>query len=223
MEFEGNRTQVSQAANRAQHSAESSTPVGESATPSDSLLRTLRVVHAAVLLAVGFVIAFTATIHENVASNRWIIAASLLAIGAATLLVYWAQRNLGGSWPVAARAAAMIAAGGALLVVQGQLELAVVVILWALVNAVLIDASAATKLETRRETLPGTLLSIALGVAIFMFREDPVAVIGFFGAYTTIAGVFLGISAFDRRAEGLTNAEISENKTAESAEIEGAR
>lgn len=171
----------------------------------------MRILRAVVLVAVGFVIAFTATLHEDVASNRWILTASFLALGFATLLVYWAQRNQGGSWPIAAQAAAMIATAGALLVVQTQLEIAVTIILWAVVNAVLIDATAATKLETRKQTLPGTLLSLALAVATIIFREDPVAVIGFFGAYVIVAGVFLGISAFDRREES------------EPAEIEGAR
>ena len=41
--------------------------------------------------------------------------------------------------------------------------------------------------------VPSLLLSAALAVFALLFRDDAVALIGFFGAYAIIRGVFLGI------------------------------
>ena len=47
--------------------------------------------------------------------------------------------------------------------------------------------------------VPSALLSGALALLILLFRDDLIAVIGFFGAYAIVRAVFLGISAFDTR------------------------
>lgn len=158
-------------------------------------------IRAILMLAIGIAIAFTAPLHENVTADHWMIATAFAILGLATLAEYLVQRATPGAWPIAARAVIALLAGAVLLVPQ-LLDFALVVTLWAILNAALIDALALTKFDSRRDTLPATILSLMLAAAVTFVRDDPVAAIGFFGAYAVIAGVFLGISAFDSRAAG---------------------
>lgn len=169
--------------------------------PRKSLsLRASQITRAAVLLIVGFAIAFTATLHENVATNRWMLAGAFTLAGLATLLEFTARRADRSSWPLVVRAAAMFLAGGALLATHEQGAAAIVIIAWAVVHALLVLLPALRDSAARASAVPAAILSLALAVAVLLFRDDPVALIGFFGGYAVIAGVFLGISAFDERA-----------------------
>lgn len=167
--------------------------------PTSPALRSARFGRALVLLAAGVAIAFTAPMHQNLEANRWMVSASLLLLGLMTLVEHIVQRGDHAAWPIAVRAALLFFAAGGVLVAESHLGLAIVIAIWAIANAVLVYASALTGLESSRQALPAALLSLALGAVALILRDDPVAVLGFFGVYAVICGVFLGISAFDGR------------------------
>jgi len=159
--------------------------------------RAARLIRAIVLVVVGIVIAFTATLHRDFEFDRWLLLASLALIGAATLVEYRALRDTLESWWVAARAVIAFAAAGSLIAVADTTGMALVVVFWAVLTAVITLMRLARGVQPRRVALPSAMLSLALAVVSFLVREDSVAMIGFFGAYAVIRGVFLGISAFD--------------------------
>ncbi len=168
-----------------------------SATAQFSGLRTAHIVRAGVLLAVGLAIAFTATLHEQLGFDRAVLASALGLIGVATVLEYLALRGTQESWWVAARATVAFAAAGACVAAIDSPTLALTVAIWALLTALITVMRLARRVQPSRVAVPSLLLSLALAVATLATRDDPVAVIGFFGAYAMIRGVFLGIAAFD--------------------------
>ncbi|WP_382334922.1 hypothetical protein [Leucobacter soli] len=165
-------------------------------------LRRAGLIRAVALVLVGLAIAFTATLHESFAFDHWLLSTSLTVIGAVTLVEYWALRSTLESWWVAARAVIAFAAAGALIAVADDVSLALVIVFWAMLTAVITLMRLLRGVQPRRVAVPSALLSLALAVVTLLVREDPVAVIGFFGAYAVIRGVFLGISAFDGGSVG---------------------
>jgi len=168
------------------------------ATPETRALRTARVVRAVALLIVGFGITFTATVHEDPEFVRWTLLAGLTLIGAATVLEYWLLRGAPESWWIAARAVIAFGAAGALLAVADTVSAALVLMVWGVLTGVVTFMRLVRGVQPARVAVPSLLLSFALAVVALLVRQDPVALIGFFGAYAVIRGVFLGIAAFDR-------------------------
>lgn len=161
--------------------------------------RAAQLVRAAVLVVVGVVIAFTAPLHRELGFDLWVLGGGLALIGAATLLEYFALRGTSESWWIAARAVVALAAAGSLLAVSDSLTMALVLALWAALTAVITIMRLARGVQPMKVAVPSLLLSAALAVLALLFRDDAVALIGFFGAYAIIRGVFLGIAAFDPR------------------------
>ncbi|MBN9612858.1 MAG: hypothetical protein J0H64_05265 [Actinobacteria bacterium] len=159
--------------------------------------RAARLTRAIVLVLVGIVIAFTATLHRDFEFDRWLLLASLALIGAATLVEYRALRDTLESWWVAARAIIAFAAAGSLIAIADTTGMALVVVFWAVLTAVITLMRLARGVQPPRVALPSAVLSLALALVAFLVRDDSVAMVGFFGAYAVIRGVFLGISAFD--------------------------
>lgn len=164
-------------------------------------LRFARLLRAIALLVVGLFIAFTATFHEQIAFDVSAALAGLTIIGVVTAVEYWVLRGTPESWWVAARAVIAFAAAGALLAVTDSAGLALVIALWAVLTGVVTVMRLVRRVQPTRVAVPSLLLSFALAIAVLLVRSDPVAVIGLFGAYAVIRGVFLGISAFDTREE----------------------
>ena len=96
-------------------------------------LRRAQLLRAAVLLASGIAIAFTATMHEQLRFDVWMLFASLALIGAATLIEYRALRYTDESWWIAARAVVAIGGAGAMLVVADSRTMALQLAIWELV------------------------------------------------------------------------------------------
>lgn len=169
------------------------------ATPEFRAFRAAQFARAGVLIAVGVAIAFTAPLHRELDFDLVVLVAGLTLIGAATLFEYYSMRGTTESWWIAARAVVAIAAAGSLLAVSDSTSMALVIALWAALTALITLMRLARGVQTMKVAVPSLLLSVALALTAFLARQDPVAVIGFFGAYAIIRGVFLGITAFDHR------------------------
>lgn len=169
------------------------------ATPDARALRAVRVIRAALLLVVGLAIAFTAPMHEDLEFVRWSLIAGLALVGLATVGEYLVLRGTRADWLVALRAVVAFAAAVCLMTAPDTTAVALWLATWALANALIAVARIGLGTVARTTGLPSALLSAALAVALLLAREDAVALVGFFGAYAIVRGVFLGISAFDGR------------------------
>lgn len=171
-----------------------------STNPETPLPRTVRLVRVVALLLGGFAITFTATLHERLGFDLAIAAVLVAAVGVALLLEWFARRGTSSAGVVPLLAAvASFAAAVALPFAGSAIAFAVILAAWALVSALLEFVGAAVRPGTRQDSTLLGGLGVLLALLALLFREDPVAVIGFLGAYAVIAGVFLGISAFDIR------------------------
>ncbi len=170
-----------------------------SGNPEGRAVLRARLLRAAVLLIVGIAIAFTATLHRDTNFDRWALSASLLAIGAVTVIEFFALRPERGSWLVATRAAMALIAGGAMLAAVSPVAISFTLVIWAAASALITVVRVSQGSQARNVGVPSALLSGALAVLVLLFRDDLIAVIGFFGAYAIVRAVFLGISAFDAR------------------------
>lgn len=170
-----------------------------SGNPENRGLRSAQLLRAGVLLLVGFAIAFTATMHEQLGFDVAVVAAGLGLIGIATLVEYSALRATAESWWVAARAVIAVGAAGSMLAVSDTASLALVIAIWAALTALITLMRLVRGVQPLGVALPSLLLSVLLAIAVLVIRGDQVAVIGVFGTYTIIRGVFLAIAAFDPR------------------------
>jgi len=170
----------------------------QAAAPTSNL-RLAQFTRAGVLLAVGLATAFTATLHRYYEFDRWLLVVGLGLIGIATLVEYFALRDTTESGWVAARATVAIAAAGSLLAAGDTPTLALIIALWAGLTALITLMRLVRKVQPVKVALPSLALSVLLAVAALIARQDPIALVGVFGAYAIIRGVFLGIVAFDPR------------------------
>lgn len=163
--------------------------------------RSIRLVRAAVLVAVAMAITFTATLHEQLGFDRAVAAIGLGAIGAVHIAEWLASRaRLRAPVPLLLGATALAAA--ALLAVQStSLAFSVVLAAWALVSGILEFIRATLGAAHRQDALLMGATGVLLALLVLLVRDDPVAAIGFLGGYAIVGGVFLGISAFDKRHE----------------------
>lgn len=169
-----------------------------SETPAEATARTIAptgIARIAILLAGGMLIAFTPQLH-TVAFAAVAFAATVAALGLVSL---WeasvspaarrSARVLGAVHLVAAVAAAVIAREHLWL-------LMLVIALWAAATA-LCEVLAARRSPSGREGLLPAIMVGLLAVITVLVPVDAIGVIGFFGGYCIIAGVFLAIAAFD--------------------------
>lgn len=159
--------------------------------------RSPKLARAAVMLVAGFTITFTATLHQQLGFDRVVAAVTLAMLALAHVYAWWARRSRGGE--IVSLLLAVVSGGGAVavLTVDSSAGFAVVIALWALLNGLLEFVGSVTGGRQDATILGG--LGILLSISVLLVHRDPVAMIGFFGAYMLIAGVFLGIAAFDAR------------------------
>ncbi|MBL3699445.1 hypothetical protein [Leucobacter luti] len=170
-----------------------------STAPESGVTRPVRLVRVAVLLIVGMAIAFSAPMHEQLSFNLGLVAAGLGGIGVAHLVEWFSLR--GGARTPVPLLLGVVALGAALALpfTTAPIGFALVVAAWALISGLLEFIGAAVRPGTRQDaTLLGST-GVLLALLVLFVREDQVAIIGFFGAYALLVGVFLGISAFDTR------------------------
>ncbi|PRI12312.1 DUF308 domain-containing protein [Leucobacter massiliensis] len=180
--------------------AAAATSTGPSTTPETPVPRTVRLVRVGALLASGMAIAFTAPLHEQLGFDRGVSAIALGALGIAHLIEWRARRGVP-AYPVPLLLGlAAVLAALALPFAGTPILFACVIAAWGLVSGLLeLVGNALMRTDGRSDRVLLGASGILLALLCLLVREDPVAVLGFFGAYAIVAGVFLGISAFDVR------------------------
>ncbi|WP_336660076.1 hypothetical protein [Leucobacter sp. USHLN153] len=170
-----------------------------SSTPEPPVSRAVRLVRVVVLLLAGFAIAFTAPLHEQLGFDVSVTAATLVAIAVAHLADWRARRAVGGG--AVPLLLAIVSAGSAVVAlrVDTPIAFAFTVAAWALISALLEFVGMTVHPGSRQDAVFLGAIGILLALLVILVREDQVAVLGFLGAYAVLAGVFLGISAFDPR------------------------
>ena len=169
------------------------------ASPPENTLpsRAVRLIRVGVLCIAGIVIAFSATLHEQLGFDTTVAAIAIGAIGVAHLIEWISLRASGGNPVPLLLGIAALAAAVVLPLTGSVLGFAVTVAAWALVSALLEFLGMTTRPGTRQDATLLGALGVLLALLVLLVREDQVAILGFFGAYAIFAGVFLGISAFD--------------------------
>lgn len=169
---------------------------------------------AGLLVAVGLVVTFSATFHEQFGFDLTLVAVALAAIGAVALIEAVTRRGRGGVAVAAAYALVSVAAAVLLVSLASPLAFAVVIGGWGVAVAVLEFLGMVTLPGSRQDAALVGAAGLLLALVVLLARADLVAVIGFFGAYAIVAGVFLGIAALDARrsaaADGATSAPVGD-------------
>lgn len=178
-------------------------------TVEDRSPRNVQLVRAVTLFVIGLFITFTATLHEQVRFDISVLIAALSLLGIVTLIEYWVLRGTTASLWLAVRAIIAFAAAGSLFVTSDSAGMALVLAVWAMLTALITALRLVRKAQPAKIAVPSFTLSLILGIAVVIMRNDPVAVIGLFGAYALLRGVFLGITAFE------ANATVERSTTAE--------
>ena len=178
--------------------------IDASRNPSATSSRTGRLVRAGVLFVAGLVVTFSATLHEQLAFDRTVAAATLFALAAA-YVISWARATERHAVSLLFAGAALIA-GVSAIVTDETASFAIVVAAWALVSGLLEFVSSTLGMSHRGDSVFMGAIGVVLALLVLLVRDDPVAIIGFFGAYAVIGGVFLAISAFDNQAPGTSDA-----------------
>lgn len=171
----------------------------EPTTPRPGVSRSVRLIRVGVLLLAGMAVAFSATMHEQLGFDIGLSAAALGAVGLAHLIEWVARRTAApSSVPLLLGIVALLATV-ALPFTASAIGFAVVIAAWSLVSALLEFIGGAVQPGSRQDSTLLGAAGVLLALFVLLAREDQVAVLGFFGAYAVIAGVFLGIAAFDTR------------------------
>ena len=172
--------------------------------------RGVRIARAVVLFVVGMVVTFSATMHSDFNFDFLVTAGALAAIGVMHLVEWFARKDEARSViPPLLGLAALIAT--VVLPMTGEaVGYAIIVAVWALISGLLEFVAMVTQPGTRQDPAIIGAAGLLLAIFVLLARNDAVAVLGFFGAYTIIAGVFLGIAAFDSKRNGSADSQKSE-------------
>lgn len=161
--------------------------------------RWVRILRSIALLVIGLAVTFTATLHEQFSFDLAVISAGLVLIGSVHF-IEWAKRRGTAGAPVALLLGLVAAVFGVLVfTISNELTLAIFVAAWALISALLEFVGMTVAPGSRQDAPIIGAAGVLLAITVLLTRSDLVAIIGFFGAYAIIAGVFLGIAAFDSR------------------------
>lgn len=162
---------------------------------------------ATLLLVSGVVITFTAALHDTVFAEV-LFALSVLLVSGVEVLTYrlGKVRSRIPRDAVLRAVLALVAALVVLVTIGSFGALAITVIVWAAMTAI-IDVSAGWKAQDvsySRELRVTGILAGGLALLLVLIPGSPVSVIGLYGGYCFLVGVFLAIAAFDRQTLATT-------------------
>lgn len=161
-------------------------------------LRAPKLTVGIVMFLAGLAITFTGQLHLQVGFVQGLAVITLAALTLAYAYAWWLKRRFGGDLVSLLLALASFGSAIAALGTRSTAGLAMVIAVWALISGLLEFVGAVTVARQDATIMGG--LGLLLSIAVLLVHRDPVAVIGFFGAYVLIGGVFLSIAAFDARA-----------------------
>lgn len=153
---------------------------------------------AVVLLLTGFAVTFTQNFHELLGFNSWIVAIFGVVYGLVMLFTPESSPGRRRTGATVTFAGVSIAVGAAAPFMPSTAALAMLLLVWASVATLSIVWRWVQARE--RDTLLLGIFAALLAVVLAFGARDLPAVMGFFAGYCIIAGVFLGIAAFDRSA-----------------------
>jgi hypothetical protein len=149
------------------------------------------------LLVAGIFIAFTATLHNQLSFDALVCAVAIGVLGLTHLLEWIAVRSRGAALTTLLLGIISLTTAALLPLMSTAIWFALAVAAWSLACALLEFIGSAVRRDNRTDATLLGAIGILLAVLVLLLREDPISVIGFFGAYAIIAGVFLGISSVD--------------------------
>lgn len=169
-----------------------------------------RVLRALVLFVAGMAITFTQSLHNNLLFNAWVFAAFAIVHGLVLFATLTRTATLHHQPGALALASVSLVAGLVAIFMQSTAALATVILVWAAATA-LIEFWPWVRSRQRDALMLGALAGLLAVILALGARELP-AVIGFFGAYCIITGVYLGIASFDTNSheDGITSRESTE-------------
>lgn len=175
---------------------------GRSTDPVSQTVKTPRWVwwlRPAILVLAGLAVTFTATLHHLLDFDRVMVGLSLVALGAAHL-AEWRSAAVRSPIPLLLGAVALAAA---LLQLFASTPTVFALILagWALVSGLCELLGAMLGFSSRVDSVFLGALGVVLATLILLVLADPIASVGFFGAYAMMAGVYTAISAIDASAK----------------------
>lgn len=164
-------------------------------------VRRLLAPRAALLLLAAVVITFTAAYHDTVVS-QWLFASSVIAIAVGDLIarIRFDHDRPARLHAVAQVVLALLSTLATLVWLGNTGALALTVTLWAALTAVL-DVWTGWSLKGRddaRELTVAGIFAGLLAILLVLLPGNPVSVIGLFGGYAVVVGVYLAIAAADR-------------------------
>ena len=178
-------------------------------TVASTLIQRLpSILRAVVLIAIGLTVTFSALMHETFWFNRLLVLLSFATL-AAVQAIAWASPKLRPFLPGTGGGAVAIDAVAAVVVLsiggESVTSLTHTVAGWAIVSAIAAAVSSRRPLSQRllsqgrcfRDSAIHAVVLAGLAVAVELTLGDQVMLIGFFGAYAMMAGVFLAIRAAD--------------------------
>lgn len=149
----------------------------------------------AILVVAGLVVTFTAALHHVLDFDRTMVGLALVALGAAHL-VEWRSSVSRHPIPLLLGAVAVIAALLQLFAATPTV-FALILAAWALVSGLVELLGAMLGFSSRVDSVFLGALGVVLATLILLVLADPIASVGFFGAYAMMAGVYTAISAID--------------------------
>ncbi|MBL5972286.1 MAG: hypothetical protein D3X82_00535 [Candidatus Leucobacter sulfamidivorax] len=188
-----------------------------SVDPAAGMPGWLPALRPALLVIIGLTVAFTAALHEQLGFDRAVLAVGLIAIGVLHLIEWFGARAQQSDPIPLLLGVVAILTGVLQALLSTELGFAVLIAAWALISGLLEFLAATFNGAGRGDHVFLGALGIVLALAVLLVLLDPVAVIGFFGAYAVIAGVYSGISFFDERSKRKRESEASDAAADEAA------
>lgn len=148
-----------------------------------------------IFLATGLTVTFTQGLHEDLRFNSWLITAFGLALGLASFVNWTKKKEEPAGFVPALSGVLSLALAVVAISATSLMQLKVGMLIWAALNAV-IYAYAWVITKSSKSLLVAGYATLFVLLIAFVATDLP-AVIGFFAAFCIMAGVYLGIAAFD--------------------------
>lgn len=166
-----------------------------------------------IFLATGFTVTFTQGLHEDLRFNSWLIVVFGLALGLTSFINWTKTKKEPAGFVPALSGVLSLALAVVAISATNLMQLRLGLLLWAAIN-VAVYAYAWMITKNSKALLVAAYGTFFVLVIAFVATDLP-AVVGFFAAFCIMAGVYLGIAAFDPKETDSkeTRAQESQHET----------